>query len=141
MRALLLLTALLSLGACAGQDAGPVTGITQAEFAGQPVSLSENQGRCTLSYGDEAPLTLDMAWPCRFSENQQQALRVETFRDTPIIMVERSEPLPAPSKSCLTDLQAVRLHQGMLQAAPVSRIAACGPALWDQKAFVGMFDW
>lgn len=141
MRALLLLTSFLSLGACAGQSASPVAGITLAEFAGQPVTLSDSQGRCTLSRADATPLELDMAWPCRFSENAQQALRVESFRETPIIMVERSEPLPAPSKSCLTDLQAVRLHQGALQAAPVSRIAACGPALWDQKAFVGMFDW
>ncbi|MFV9654101.1 hypothetical protein ACNFCK_04205 [Pseudomonas sp. NY15366] len=137
----LLASALVSLSACAEQDVRPSVGITQAEFAGQAVQLSDVQGRCALTLADAAPLTLDMQWPCRFSETPQQQLRVEYFRQTPIIMVERSEPQPAPSRSCLTDLQALRLHQGLLEAAPVSRIAACGPSQWDQKAFVGMFDW
>ncbi|AQZ35764.1 hypothetical protein JWV26_10355 [Ectopseudomonas toyotomiensis] len=137
----LLASALVSLSACAEQGVRPSVGITQAEFAGQAVQLSDAQGRCALTLADAAPLTLDMQWPCRFSETPQQQLRVEYFRQTPIIMVERSEPQPAPSRSCLTDLQALRLHQGRLEAAPVSRIAACGPSQWDQKAFVGMFDW
>lgn len=137
----LLATLLVSLSACAEHGASPSVGITQGEFAGQSVRLSDAQGRCALALADAAPLTLDMQWPCRFSETPEQQLRVEYFRQTPIIMVERSEPQPAPSRSCLTDLQALRLHQGQLEAAPVSRIAACGPSQWDQKAFVGMFDW
>jgi hypothetical protein len=141
LRNSLLATMLFSLGACAERSANPSVGITQAEFAGQTVRLSDVQGRCALTLADAAPLVLDMQWPCRFSETPQQQVRVEYFRQTPIIMVERSEPQPAPSTSCLTDLQALRLYQGQLQAAPLSRIAACGPSQWDQKAFVGMFDW
>lgn len=137
----LLATLLVSLSACAEHATSPSLGLIQAELAGQSVRLADVQGRCTLTLSDAAPQTLDMPWPCRFSETPEQQLRVEYFRQTPIIMVERSEPQPAPSKSCLTDLQALRLHQGQLQAAPVSRIAACGPSQWDQKAFVGMFDW
>lgn len=141
LRNSLLATMLFSLGACAERSANPSVGIKQAEFAGQTVRLSDVQGRCALTLADTAQLVLDMQWPCRFSETPQQQVRVEYFRQTPIIMVERSEPQPAPSRSCLTDLQALRLHHDQLEAAPVSRIAACGPSQWDQKAFVGMFDW
>lgn len=132
---------LISLNACAGQADAARTGLTQAEVGGQQLSLSNEQGRCTLNQAQRAPLTLQMQWPCRFSEDLQKNARVETYRKALIVMVERSDPLPAPSKNCITDLQSVRLFNGKLEASPVSRIAACGPAHWDQKAFVWQFDW
>lgn len=143
----LMATALISLNACAAESpAEPApaiqsSGLTQGTFSGQPVSLSDVQGRCVLTYANQNPLTLDMQWPCRFSEDEQHKLRVESFKQSPILMVERSEHLPAPSKNCKTDRQPVRLYKGKLEAAPVGQIAACGPAHWDQKAFIAFFDW
>ncbi len=138
---LMLAGVLISLNACAEQADSARNGLTQAEVGGQLLSLSNEQGRCTLNRAQSAPLTLEMQWPCRFSEDLQKNVRVETYRKALIVMVERSDPLPAPSKNCVTDLQPVRLFNGKLEASPVSRIAACGPAHWDQKAFVWQFDW
>lgn len=134
-------TLLLSLCACAEQKTPTAVGLTKADFAGQSVRLSDDQGRCTLSRTGNPTLTLDMKWPCRFSEDQQQKLRVENFRQAQIIMVERSDRLPAPSQDCETDLQAVRLYKGKLEASPVSRVTACGPGYWDQKVMTWQFDW
>jgi len=137
----LLTAALISLNACAEQADPARNGLTKAELGGQQLSLSNEQGRCTLNRAGAASLTLEMQWPCRFSEDLQKNVRVETYRKALIIMVERSDPLPAPSKSCVTDLQPVRLLNGKLEASPVSRVAACGPSHWDQKAFIWQFDW
>lgn len=143
----LLGTLLFTVNACATQphpsspSATEPTMPTHATFAGQPISLSDSEGRCALTYGNRPALIMDMQWPCRFSEDLQKNLRVEYFEQTPILMVERSEHLPAPSKGCKTDRQPVRLHHDRLEPAMVGRIAACGPAQWDQKAFIGMFDW
>jgi hypothetical protein len=140
-KSLLLALSLFSVTACAAQPPATPTGLTQATFAGQQVNLIDDQGRCTLARTGNAPLTLDMKWPCRFSEDRQQKVRVEHFNQAQIIMVERSEHLPAPSKNCATDLQAIRYFKGKLEVAPVSQIDACGPGPWDQKAYVWQFDW
>ncbi|MFS2158158.1 hypothetical protein ACCD10_12460 [Pseudomonas sp. Pseusp122] len=138
---LLFTLSLFSLTACAAQQPATANGLTQATFAGQQVNLIDDQGRCTLTRPGNPPLTLDMKWPCRFSEDRQQKVRIENFHKTQIIMVERSEHLPAPSKDCATDLQPIRYFKGKLEAAPVSQIAACGPGSWDQKAYIWQFDW
>ncbi|RON18735.1 hypothetical protein [Pseudomonas frederiksbergensis] len=148
MRTPLLFTALaaslISLSACAGQEApapaAPATP-TQAVFVGQPLSLINDQGRCTLVKPDKTHLTLDMEWPCQFSLGQDRQLRVETFRQVPIFMVERSEPMPAPSRDCLTKLQAVRQIKGTLEISGVNQFASCGPGQWDQKMYVAFFRW
>lgn len=140
-KSLLFALSLFSLTACAEQQPVAAKGLVQATFAGQQVNLIDDQGRCTLTRPGKPPLTLDMQWPCRFSEDSQQKVRVESFRQAQIIMVERSEPLPAPSKDCATDLQAIRYFKNKLEVAPVSRVAACGPGHWDQKAYVWQFDW
>ncbi|MCQ3001636.1 hypothetical protein NLO98_17940 [Pseudomonas syringae] len=138
----LLSASLLSLTACAAQPSATSSStLTAAEIAGQPAHLSDGQGRCVLTRKGSAALTLDMQWPCRFSEDRQHKVRVEDFRKALIVMVERSEPMPPPSTDCLTDLQPVRFYKGKLEAAPVSRIAACGPGFWDQKTFTWQFDW
>jgi hypothetical protein len=137
----LLSLSLVSLNACAAQPPAAGTPLTQAELDGKRMHLSDAQGYCLLTREGSAPLPLEMEWPCRFSEDQQQKPRVERFRQGLIVMVERSEPAPAPATDCLTDLQPVRLYKGKLEAAPVSRIAACGPGFWDQKTFTWLFDW
>jgi hypothetical protein len=148
MRNPLLLTALaaslVSLSACAGQQAQTPTAptaSTQAVFVGQPLSLINNQGQCTLVRPDNTHLTLGMEWPCQFSLDKHQQLRVETFNQIPIFMVERSEHMPAPSRDCLTKLQAVRQVKGALEVSDVNQFASCGPGQWDQKMYVGFFRW
>lgn len=110
-------------------------------FAGQLVSLSNDQGMCRLARVGSPPLLLDMQWPCQFSATGDGDLRVETFDQTPILMVERSEHLPAPSLDCRTVVQAVRWYGGKLETARAQRIAMCGPGHWDQKMFMGVFKW
>ena len=138
---LLLALGLCSLTACTGLQPAATKASLQATFAGQQVSLIDTQGRCTLARPGNAPLSLDMQWPCRFSEDAQQNVRVEHFRQAQIIMVEHIERAPAPGKGCTTDLQPIRALNGKLEVAPVSRIPVCGPGQWDQKAFVWQFDW
>lgn len=143
--------ALISLNACAAQPqaTAPVAAISAAQadaltegvFAERPVRLSDVHGQCALTHGEQPAITLDMQWPCRFSETPQHTVRIEKFGQSPILMVERSEKMAAPDNDCITDRQVVRWFKGKLDIAPVGRIAACGPAQWDQKAFIGMFDW
>lgn len=145
IRKLLLATLLAtSLSACAGEKTGtsasPLT-LTEAVFVGQPLSLINDQGQCTLVKPDQTHMTLDMEWPCQFSLDRAQQLRVEMFREVPVFMVERSEHLPAPSRDCLTTLQAVRQIKGALEASEANRIASCGPGQWDQKMYVAFFSW
>lgn len=115
--------------------------LMEATLAGQHVRLLEVEGRCAIGRAGKTPLPLDMKWPCHFSINNQKQPRVEIYNDTPILMVERSVPLPAPSQDCRTDRQAVRWYQGRLEAARAQHIAMCGPAHWDQKAFFASFKW
>lgn len=132
---------LMTFDAQAAQPERTATGLTQARLADQTISLSNQQGRCTLTHADNVAVTLDMKWPCRFSEDRQKKVRIEDYRKALVVMVERSEPLPAPSQDCATDLQSVRLYKGKLEISPVSRVAGCGPAHWDQKALIWNFDW
>lgn len=145
MRSLLFFSALtaslVSLSACAGQDTAATAAPTQAMFVGQPVSLTNDQGRCTLVKPDQSRLPLDMEWPCQFSLGPDKQLRVEIFNQVPIFAVERSEHMPAPSRDCLTKLQAVRQIKGTMEVADVSQFAACGPSHWDQKMYVAPFTW
>jgi hypothetical protein len=119
---------------------GPV-GLVQATFVGEQVSLVNADGQCMFTRAGATPLLMDMAWPCRFSVTRHQSLRVETFDQTPILMVERSEHLPAPDLGCRTVVQAVRWYKGKLETARAQHIAMCGPGNWDQKMFMAVFDW
>ncbi len=135
-----LLASILNFDAIAGQTTPDSTGLIRAEIGGQQLHLTNDQGRCMLNRAGDPPVQMDMQWPCRFSEDQQLKVRIEDYRQSLFFMVERSIPMPAPSENCLTDLQAVRLSKGQLQIAPSSRISACGPGHWDQKAFISQFD-
>ncbi|TWC11742.1 hypothetical protein FBY06_14118 [Pseudomonas sp. SJZ085] len=136
-----LTASLVNLSACAGQDTVATAAPTQAMFVGQPVSLINDQGRCTLVKPDQSRMALDMEWPCQFSVGPDKQLRVEIFNQVPIFAVERSEHMPAPSRDCLTKLQAVRQIKGTMEVADVSQFAACGPGHWDQKMYVAPFTW
>ncbi|KAB0504467.1 hypothetical protein [Pseudomonas lini] len=116
------------------------TPITQTVFVGQQLRLVDDQGQCTLVKPDQNRMKLDMEWPCSFSLNKQQQLRVETFNDTPIFSVWRSEHMPAPSRDCLSKMQAIRKIQGGLEAGTVNTYASCGSG-GDQKMYVGPFTW
>lgn len=135
-----LAASLISLSACAEQQVA-TSSLTTVDLKGQQAILSDVQGRCTFIRAGSPPLTLDMPWPCRFSEDQQKKVRIENFRNALIVMVERSEHLPAPSEDCATDLQSIRLYKGKLEVSPVSRVSACGPRYWDQKVLTWQFDW
>ncbi|WP_260962735.1 hypothetical protein [Pseudomonas citri] len=128
---------LSSLTACAEQAATPTT---QAVFAGQPLSLVDDQGQCTLVKADQSRMKLDMEWPCGFSLDKQQKLRVEMFNNIPIFAVWRSEHMPAPSRDCLSKMQAIRQMPTGFEAGPVSRYASCGSG-GDQKMYVAPFTW
>lgn len=136
---------LLSLYAMADQSQAPTALPTYPPehvlLGAHSLTLENQDNRCVLVKADQSVLPLDMKWPCRFSEDQQNKVRIEDYREALIVMVERSEPLPAPSKNCKTDRQPVRLYKGKLEAAPVGQVATCGPAHWDQKAFIAFFDW
>ena len=137
----LMTASLFGMAACAEQPDAEVHGPTQAVIAGKVVNLSNDQGRCKLAGSDTPDVILDMQWPCQFSITKHNQPRIEMFNETPILMVERGEHLPAPSRDCRTDLQAVRWYKGRLEAARAQRIAMCGPGQWDQKMFVASFRW
>ena len=128
---------LISLNAWAEHAEMPTT---QAVFVGQQLRLIDDQGQCTLVKPDQSRMKLDMEWPCSFSLNKQQQLRVETFNDIPIFSVWRSEHMPAPSRDCLSKMQAIRQIKGSLEAGAVNTFASCGSG-GDQKMYVGPFTW
>jgi hypothetical protein len=114
--------------------------VTQAVFVGQQLRLLDDQGQCTLVRPDQVRMKLGMEWPCSFSLDKAQKLRVETFNDIPIFAVWRSEHMPAPSRDCLSKMQAVRQINGAFEAGAVSNYASCGSG-GDQKMYVGPFTW
>lgn len=135
--AMCLAISLTSLSACAEHAQMPTT---QAVFVGQQLSLIDDQGQCTLVKPDQSRMKLDMEWPCSFSLNKQRQLRVETFNNIPIFSVWRSEHMPAPSRDCLSKMQAIRQIPGGLEAGAVNTFASCGTG-GDQKMYVAPFTW
>jgi hypothetical protein len=138
---MLCVLSMLSFYTLAEQPPVVPAGLVQANFGGEQVSLVNTDGQCGLTRPGEMPLRLDIAWPCRFSVNRSGDLRVETFDKNPILMVERSDHLPTPALGCRTAVQAVRWYKGKLETARAQHIAMCGPGHWDQKMFIGVFDW
>jgi hypothetical protein len=131
----------LSFIALAEQPPVTPNGLTQATFVGQQANLVNDDGHCSFAMTNKLPMRLEMAWPCRFTENQQKSVRIESYRDAEILMVERSEPLPAPNTDCIHDRQVIRYFKNKLEVAPVRHTTRCGPGFWDQKTFVWQFDW
>lgn len=131
----------ISVIACADPSSDQSKELRKATLDNQQLRLVDEKGRCTVIHSALPPLRLDMQWPCNFSEDLKNEVRIEKFGNAQIVMVERSEPLPPPSELCSTELQAVRLFRGKLEASPISRVGACLPRHWDQKNFVWRFDW
>lgn len=131
----------ISVIACADPSSDQNKELRKATLDKQQIRLVDEKGRCTVIHSALPPLRLDMQWPCNFSEDLKNEVRIEKFGNAQIVMVERSEPLPPPSELCSTELQAVRLFRGKLEASPISRVGACLPRHWDQKNFVWRFDW
>lgn len=138
-----LLCVLSMLSFYTSAEQAPVTpvGLVQATFVGEHVNLVNDNGQCSFVRPGQVPLRLDMAWPCRFAEDRQKKVRVELFRGAEILMVERSEPLPAPSNECVAARQVIRHFRDKLEIAPVLNSSRCGLGFWDQKNFVWQFDW
>ena len=116
-------------------------GLVQATFVGQHVNLVNDYGHCAFIRPGQPPLRLDMAWPCRFAENQHNQVRIELYRKAEILMVEHSEPLPVPRVGCIHHRQVIRYFKDKLDVAPVRHADMCGLGWWDQKVFVWQFDW
>ncbi len=127
----------LALNACAasGDDTA-----TQARLGDQLLVLEERSGQCLLRSADQQ-LPLKLNWPCRFNLRADGSLRTEMLAETPVLLVENSQPPTAPSRDCRTEVQAVRqLPGGLLEASPATNLAAaCPPFDWDQKLFFGLF--
>ena len=54
------------------------------------LQLIDHQGRCALSEPDQSLRVLEMAWPCQFGPDKLGNARVETFNNTPIVLVMRN---------------------------------------------------
>lgn len=135
-RPLLLSLAFLSLGACAADD----NTATQTRLGEQVLTLEGRNGQCLLR-SDSQQLPLKLKWPCQFNLRADGTLRTEMLGETPVLLIENSLVLTAPSRDCRTEVQAVRkLPSGLLEASPVTNLAAaCPPFDWDQKLFFGLF--
>jgi len=130
------LALLIGLSACATADPS----LTATQLGGQPLTLLDQHGQCAVQSAEQT-LLLDMAWPCSLSPDRQGMARVERFNGVPIVLVEQISAAAAPNQDCLKHSQAVRLHQGRLQASVLSRSASCDSGVQDQKMFTGLFAW
>ncbi|WP_295472314.1 hypothetical protein [uncultured Pseudomonas sp.] len=140
----LLLSALsLSLPACAGQpEDAPLNESASVSLTGMTLTLQDQNGHCSLRKDDGSLLSLEIPWPCAFSQDRHGQPRVEKFNQgSEIVIVYHAVPEPAPSQACDTRFQAVRLMKGQLEASMVARNAMCMKGVIDQKNFVALFDW
>lgn len=140
----LLMGVLFSLSACAQpQEQVPAssTPLTQATLAGQPLQLVEHEGQCVLRKPDNSDLKLEMNWPCQFTPDKQGKVQTEVHNSVPIVLVEHSQPNPAPDTDCVKTSQAVRLRDNTLETSRVNRSAMCHIGQQDQKMFTGLFRW
>lgn len=138
----ILLISLSPLATVAFATPMPEGGWIHASIGGQHINLIEDNGRCVLSSAEGVSLPLDMKWPCRFSINKQKQVRIETFDDISILMVEHTERVPNDShRDCNTDLRAVRWAHGRFESTRPQHISNCGLGVWDQKMFVAGFRW
>lgn len=140
LRASVLAIALLAcaLPACAHH---PADSATRARFAGQQLELRDQDGQCTLIKPDQSDLKLLLKWPCQFHRDPNGRLRTKRVGSTPVLLIESSEKMPAPSQDCHTEIQALRAIEGGLEPSPaVSQVASCPPFQWDEKVFIGLFE-
>ncbi|MGN7744067.1 hypothetical protein ACTJKT_29310 [Pseudomonas sp. 22526] len=129
----------LILPACAQN---PVDNPTQARFLARDLQLEERNGNCRVRVPEQPGIDLSLKWPCQFHRDASGALRTKQVGARQVILVESSEPMPAPSRDCRTEIQAIRggSGQGLEASSAVSRVAACPPFQWDEKVFIGLFE-
>jgi hypothetical protein len=132
---------LLSVSACADQEAGNNGDVREISFGGRTISLVSDTGHCALKRSDDSLLRLDVKWPCKFSKDLKGRALLKDYRASQIFMVQHTEPPLPPETDCRTDLQAIRYYKGKVELAPVSRVGACPPRQFDHKVFVWQFDW
>lgn len=137
----LLALCMLTTQALANSSPESDVAVTQTTFVGQRVDLINDDGQCALARSDDSLLRLDVKWPCQFSRNLQKQVVIKNFRTAEIVMVEHSASTRFPDQDCATDTQSIRYFKGKVETAPVRRVSACLPTLWDQKDFTWLFDW
>ncbi|MFK3798493.1 hypothetical protein [Pseudomonas sp. NPDC088444] len=115
--------------------------VLDISFDGRRISLVNDNGHCALARSDDSLLRLDVNWPCQFSQTFLTKAVLENYRSATIFMVQHSNRVVPPDTHCTTDLQAIRYFKGNVELAPVHKVERCSIRRWDQKIFVGQFDW
>ena len=136
-----ILLSLLTFAAYAGTKPQDQKEIRKLAFDGRNISLINDEGQCALARSDDSLLRLDVKWPCQFSQNFLGKAVLENYLSADIFMVQHSDRAAPPDTNCTTDLQAIRYFKGHVELAPVHQVERCNIRRWDQKVFVGQFDW
>ena len=91
--------------------------------------------------GASGSLDTGLEAPCSFNRNADGSLRVVGTGSGPVVLVEHSVPSPDAEGSCRTSLRGIALEAGEPALSPVTgTAAACLPAQWDEKMFIGLFE-
>jgi hypothetical protein len=120
---------------------------------GKEFSLRNNAGKCQLVFGGKN-IDLQIPWQCDFHRSPDKAVRVfprdfytgkkklpKNYKNTQIILIERSTPNPNSPNECRTQLQAIKIVNGKVQASKLtSNLASCSPFQWEEKNFTGLFE-
>lgn len=131
---------MFSLNACAEPQSPTSTALSQVSLGGQPLKLVDAQGKCAILKPDNTQVSMNLAWPCQFSQGRDGLSRVEMFKSVPVALVVHNQADSASSTDCLQTAQAIRLRQGVLETSSVNQAAMCTPD-HDQKMFTAMFRW
>jgi hypothetical protein len=110
-------------------------------LGGVTLTLEGRAGRCVVRPTDGEVIELSLPAPCDFHRGPSGAPRVESPAGEPTVLVEWSVRDSTLPNDCDTQLQALRMHSGRVQASEhVSRVAACPPFQWDAKIFFALFE-
>lgn len=139
-RTMFLSCLIFSLNACAESQSPASTALSQVSLGGQALKLVDAQGKCAILKPDNTQVSMNLAWPCQFSQSRDGLPRTEMFKSVPVALVVHNQADSASSTDCLQTAQAIRLRQGVLETSSVNQGAMCTPD-HDQKMFTAMFRW
>lgn len=108
------------------------------------LDILAEDGSCRVKWahaGKSGSLDTGLEAPCSFNRNADGSPRVVNTKSGPVVMVEHSVPSPDLDLSCRTSLRGIVLGPGEPSLSPVTgTAAACLPAQWDEKMFIGLFE-